>query len=136
MTVLESPPVRDGSAPAPTAAESFGRYLRRERELRGITLEQIAETTRIGLMHLRALESEVPDRSTARVFVVGYLRAYARAIGLDEDETVLRFEECYRTEAEPEKPVPASAARRRRRWVVAAVALALLAGAAALLLSR
>lgn len=77
-------------------AESFGRYLFRERELRGMSLEHVADATRIGLTHLRAMESDDFSRMPGRVFALGYVRGIARVVGLDPDDAVLRFEEAWR----------------------------------------
>jgi|YNPBryantNP2012_1023418.scaffolds.fasta_scaffold25397_1 cytoskeleton protein RodZ len=73
--------------------EGFGPYLARERTLRNIRLEEIAAKTRISLQVLRALESEDWDALPARVYVRGFIRAYARHVGLDENEVLLRYED-------------------------------------------
>ena len=69
----------------------FGEKLRRERELREITLEEVATATKIGTRSLRALEEEKFDRLPGGVFNRGFVRAYARYVGIDEDEAVLDF---------------------------------------------
>ncbi len=82
------------AVPAPEArGESFGAFLIRERELRGISLDQIADETRILVANLRALEEDDRSRLPERVFVLGYIRAYAKAIGIDPNEAVLRYDE-------------------------------------------
>ena len=50
---------------------SFGERLQREREMRGITLDEIAEATKIGTRSLRALESEEFDKLPGGVFNKG-----------------------------------------------------------------
>ncbi len=67
---------------------SFGRYLKTVRLERGIRLEQISITTRIGIDNLLAIEKEDHDRLPAEVFVKGFIRAYARSVGADADEAV------------------------------------------------
>ena len=79
----------------------FGEKLRRERELREITLEEVATATKIGTRSLRALEEEKFDRLPGGVFNRGFVRAYARYVGIDEDEAVLDFLEASK-EAEHE----------------------------------
>ncbi len=79
----------------------FGEKLRRERELREITLEEVATATKIGTRSLRALEEEKFDRLPGGVFNRGFVRAYARYVGIDEDEAVMDFLEASK-EAEPE----------------------------------
>jgi cytoskeletal protein RodZ len=74
---------------------SFWRQLAQERELRGVSLEEVAERTKIPRSTLERLESGTPEHLPARVYLVGYLRAYADAVGLDADDVVLRFEEAH-----------------------------------------
>jgi cytoskeletal protein RodZ len=71
---------------------SFGRYLQAIRLEKKISLEQVAKQTRIGLSTLRLLEQEDYDQLPAEVFVKGFLRAYAAAVGADGDEAVRRYE--------------------------------------------
>ncbi len=72
--------------------ESMGSYLRRERELRKITLEELSAQTRIRPEYLHAIEAERFEKLPGLTFVKGYLRAYANGIGLIPEEVVLRFE--------------------------------------------
>jgi cytoskeletal protein RodZ len=57
----------------------------------GLTLEEIAETTRVRVRHLEALEAGRLDQLPSRPFTVGYVRAYAKALGLDSDAVAARF---------------------------------------------
>jgi cytoskeletal protein RodZ len=70
---------------------SFGAWLRRQREMREITLREISEATKISLRYLEALEQERFDLLPAKVFARGFLRQYARYVGLDPDEAVNRL---------------------------------------------
>ena len=70
---------------------SFGERLRREREMRGISLEDIAEATKIGTRLLRALEEEHFDLLPGGIFNKGFVRAYAKYLGLNEDEAVADY---------------------------------------------
>jgi cytoskeletal protein RodZ len=110
----------------------FGENLRRERELREITLEEIAAATKIGTRSLRALEEERFGQLPGGIFNRGFVRAYARYVGIDEDEAVLDFVEAAK-EAENEakelnsisviaKQVESSRARERGRHGVLAFA--------------
>lgn len=123
-------------APAPSPAEAFGRYLARERELRGIALDHVAEVTRISLDRLRALEDGQIQRIPGRVFVVGYIRAYARCVGLSPDEAVLRFEEGQAATGANAAARPPAARGRRRAVISAAAALIALAAGIAAWLAR
>jgi cytoskeletal protein RodZ len=71
---------------------SFGRYLQAIRLEKKISLEQVAEQTRIGLGNLMLVEQENHEQLPAGVFVKGFLRSYAAAIGADGDEAVRRYE--------------------------------------------
>jgi cytoskeleton protein RodZ len=70
---------------------SFGDRLQREREMRGITLDEIAEATKIGTRSLRALEQQDFDKLPGGIFNKGFVRAYARYLGLDEEQAVADY---------------------------------------------
>lgn len=74
-----------------TGAGSFGERLRREREMRGISLDDIAATTKIGTRLLRALEEEHFDLLPGGIFNKGYVRAYAKYVGIDEEQAVAEY---------------------------------------------
>jgi len=69
----------------------FGRRLRSERERRHITLESIAENTKIGIGLLRGLERDDVSRWPSGIFRRSFIRSYAEAIGLDADDIVREF---------------------------------------------
>jgi len=71
---------------------SFGRYLQAIRIERNIRLEQVAEETRIALATLEAVENEDFERLPPEVFLRGFLRAYAKAVGANPDEAVRRYD--------------------------------------------
>lgn len=75
------------------AAESFGEYLTRERTLRNIALEEMSQRTRISMKVLQALEQGDWEELPADVYVRGFLRTYARYLGLDENEVLMRYED-------------------------------------------
>jgi len=70
---------------------SFGERMQREREMRGITLEEMSESTKISSRSLRALEEEKFDKLPGGIFNKGFVRAYARHLGIDEDQAVADF---------------------------------------------
>jgi cytoskeletal protein RodZ len=74
---------------------SLGQELRRERELRGISLREISDTTRINLRFLQALEEDRLDVIPGAFFVRAILRAYARGIGIDEDQVLNKYQETH-----------------------------------------
>jgi len=67
---------------------SHSEKLRRERELRGISLKQISDDTNIGVCFLEALEEDRLELLPGEFYCRSYLRAYARYLGLDEDLVV------------------------------------------------
>ena len=73
--------------------ENFGLYLKHERELRGVALEEIAEATKIHIRFLEALENNDFDNMPGEVFVKGFIRSYARVIGFDPEEMVNAYDE-------------------------------------------
>jgi len=70
---------------------SFGEKLKLEREKRKITLEQISNSTKIGTRMLQALEEDRFNQLPGGIFNKGFVRAYARFVGLDEDQTVADY---------------------------------------------
>jgi len=68
-----------------------GEALRETREAKNITLEQIAEHTKISRRYLQAIEDEDPENFPETVYLKGYLRQYASEIGLDPGEIVQRY---------------------------------------------
>ncbi len=64
----------------------LGDRLRQAREARGLSLEQMEEVTKIRRRYLQALEEEDYGQFPAEVFIRGFLRNYAVALGLDADE--------------------------------------------------
>lgn len=95
----------------------FGRYLAQQRELRGLSREEVSRVTKISPSLIAALEEGQVERLPARVFVLNYIRAYAQVIGLSPEEALLRYQEM--DQGGPAEPTPAVLERERRRkaWV-------------------
>jgi cytoskeleton protein RodZ len=89
-----------------TAMGAFGDRLRREREMRGITLDEITESTKISRRHLEALEGEHFDQLPGGVFNKGFVRAYARFLGIDEDRAVADYSAASNEQPESENKFP------------------------------
>jgi len=70
---------------------SFGETLKRERELRQISLREIAEATKINLRYLDALERDDFRHLPGGVFNKGFVRAYAQFIGIDPESMVTAY---------------------------------------------
>jgi cytoskeletal protein RodZ len=69
----------------------FGARIRQAREQRGISLRQIAETTKISVSVLEALERNDISRLPGGIFSRGFVRSYAVVIGVDPEQTVRDF---------------------------------------------
>jgi len=67
---------------------SFGRYLKAIRLEKGISLKEVSRETRVGIETLLLVEKEDHNRLPAEVFVKGFLRAYAKVVGADDDVVV------------------------------------------------
>lgn len=90
---MSTPPVRSNKVAsagqeAAEARAEFGRWLRQQREVRDIELDEVARATRVSIRYLQALEEGRFELLPAPVFARGFLREYARYVGLDADETV------------------------------------------------
>lgn len=83
--------------------ESLGEYLKRERELRQISLEEVAEGTKIAIYRLRAMEADCWDKLPAEIFVKGFIKSYAEFIGLIPEDVILRYQE-YAAQERPDEP--------------------------------
>ena len=81
----------------------FGGKLRLARERRGISLRQVAASTKISVATLEALERNDISKLPGGIFSRGFVRSYAIEVGLEPDETVREFLDRF-----PGEPAPAS----------------------------
>lgn len=77
--------------PEAETTAAFGDWLRRQREMREISLRDIADRTKISLRYLQAMEDDRFDLLPAPIFAKGFLREYARYVGLSPDEVVNHY---------------------------------------------
>src|ERR1700681_2896433 len=70
---------------------TFGDNLKREREMRGVSLDEISAATRIATRFLQAIENDQWDQLPGGVFNRGFVRAVAHYLGLDEENTVAEY---------------------------------------------
>jgi cytoskeleton protein RodZ len=116
------------------AKGNFGERLKRERELREVTLEEITQATRIGPRFLEALENEDWAQLPGGVFNRGFVRSVARYLGLDEEAFLAEYDLAHGAQVPP----PASQQENRipspPRWLPVALGLAFLALLIALLI--
>jgi cytoskeletal protein RodZ len=71
---------------------AFGENLRREREMRGVSLEEIASATKISLRFLEAIEREDFSKLPGGIFSRSFIRSYARYLGLDEERVIAEYQ--------------------------------------------
>ena len=71
---------------------SLGENLRREREMRGISLEEISAATKISVRFLTALENNDFAGIPGGIFTRGFIRAYAGYLGLDQEQVMAEYE--------------------------------------------
>jgi cytoskeletal protein RodZ len=83
-------------------AASFGAWLRSQRKIREVPLGEIADATKISVRYLEALEQDRFDVLPASVFAKGFLREYARFVGLDPDEVVNSYLTAQQASLNPE----------------------------------
>ena len=108
---------------------SLGAYLRHERELRQISLEEIAQTTRIPLRMLQHIEDDDFGPLPGDVFARGFLTAYANSVSLDVEDVLERFVERDNdapAEEVPPAPITALVPPRPGRRFGIAIALVIL----------
>ena len=90
---------------------SFGENLRRERELRGASLREIADGTKISVRFLQALEEDRVDVLPGGLFPRAFVKQYAVFLGLDGDKAVADFVTAH-GEIPPERKASYSPPRR------------------------
>jgi cytoskeleton protein RodZ len=104
----------------------FGEHLRREREMRGVSLDEISAATRISTRFLEAIEKDQWDLLPGGVFNRGFIRSIARFLGLDEDSLVAEY--ALGTASDAHVHVAAQRSRQMpRNWRPAAAAVVTIA---------
>ena len=111
------------TSPSPA---SVGARLRLERELLGMSIEEIARATRIPVTSLERVENDRFDDLPGEVFVRGFLRSYAKTVGLDADEVLAQYGSARRVPYVAPMPVAPGAPGREGRRVGIAIAFVLL----------
>jgi len=90
---------------------TLGEFLRSHREKSGVSLEEIADATRINVSQLRAIEDEDFSRLPGGVFTVSFVRQYARAVGADETQAA----DLLKARNSLTSPLPFSSAAERNK---------------------
>ncbi|MDB4974136.1 MAG: Transcriptional regulator [Myxococcaceae bacterium] len=105
--------------------KAVGAYLKREREIRQVSLEELVQTTRIPLKMLQHIEADELDELPGDVFARGFVRSYARALGLDAADVLAKFDRKIDLTAPP-PPLSSIEAPERGRSFGIAIALVIL----------
>ena len=106
---------------------TIGAELKRERETRGISLADVAASTKIGRRYLEALEEDRLKDLQGLFFMKGTIRAYAKAVGLDDQDVLRRYAEAGFFGRGEEPKVLKVAAGPSRVWPVLYTVLAVTA---------
>ena len=117
------------------ARGNFGERLKREREMREVSLKEVTVATRIGSRFLEALENEDWAKLPGGVFNRGFVRSIARYLGLDEEDLLAEYDE-----ARGEPAAEAHAAVENRipsppKWIFAVTALVIVVVLAGLIVA-
>jgi cytoskeleton protein RodZ len=119
------------------ARGNFGERLKRERELREVTLEEITQATRIGPRFLEALENEEWDKLPGGVFNRGFVRSIAHYLGLDEEAFLAEYDLAHAAHADQQAQKYAQKIEDRipqtPLWIPMAIVLGILLLAAAVI---
>jgi cytoskeletal protein RodZ len=107
------------------AKGTFGERLKRERELREVSLEEVAKGTRIAERFLEALENEQWDKLPGGVFGRGFVRSIARYLGLSEENLLSEYDLARGESASPPTQKPQERIPSPPKWIPAAAALVL-----------
>ena len=109
------------------AKGNFGERLKREREMREVSLAEVTSGTRIGQRFLEALENEEWDKLPGGIFSRGFVRSIARYLGLNEEDLLSEFD-LARGDQKMEAPAPyENRLPSPPKWIPAVALLALVA---------
>ena len=109
------------------AKGNFGERLKRERELREVSLNEVTVATRIGTRFLEALENEDWNKLPGGAFNRGFVRAVARYLGLDEENLLAEYDMARGGDPSAEAPAaPENRIPAPPKWILPAIICAAL----------
>lgn len=82
---------------------TIGQFLRSKREKRNLTVKHLSQFTKINTTQLELLEKDLLSKLPNRAYVVGYVKAYAKALSISQEEALKHLEHTYRIQM-PELP--------------------------------
>jgi cytoskeletal protein RodZ len=122
-------PLGGRAGPSPMEFDKIGAYLRAVREHRDLSLADLAETTRISKTYLQGLEDGDLSVLPSRPFAIGYVRAYATALGVDGDAAAARFKAEAPDFSEPlRNPIGVKHEKTRRNPMIFALVAVVVSG--------
>ncbi|MGK5092919.1 RodZ domain-containing protein [Deltaproteobacteria bacterium TL4] len=119
----------------PQETNSIGQLLKEAREKKGYSLSYVTEVTRISISVLQAIETGNFEGSPGPVFLRGFIRTYAKLVGLEDDKVQEYFKYAPELGGTPE-PKPSKASGSHKDWetekllLIGAVVLIIIAGVA------
>jgi cytoskeletal protein RodZ len=101
--------------------ETVGNYLRRHRESKRMSIEEVSRATRVPTSSVERIEGDRFDELPGEVFVRGFLKSYARAVGVTPEDVLARYTASRRVAWVTPLPIASPMARpaRGRRFGVA-----------------
>jgi len=117
------------------AKGSFGEILRRERELREVTLTEVTVATRIPPRFLEAFEREEWEKLPGGVFNRGFVRAIARYLGLNEESLLSEYDLAYGEQQPVALPLAEDRIPSPPKWMLVLAVLAMVLAAAGVIAS-
>jgi cytoskeletal protein RodZ len=105
---------------------TVGQYLRELREQRKMSVEEVSRATRVPIASVERIETDRFDELPGEVFVRGFLKSYARAVGVPADDVLARYTASRRVAWVTPLPIAAPSRPARGRRLGVAVAFVLL----------
>ncbi len=110
------PDQENGEATSPS--KTIGNLLRDEREKQGLSYAQVSEITKVRQPVLEAMENESWDKLPSPVFVSGFVRSYARTLGLDEKKVMALYQKTGPVKISPPKPLSEPAKSKKASFIM------------------
>jgi cytoskeletal protein RodZ len=107
--------------------ESLGKYFKRERESKKISLKEVAKNTRVREHILSAIEEDRHDLLPCSTYLKGFLLSYARFLRIDSNEVLLRYQKGLKQEPvppPPKRPPKKILWNKKQTWVVGGIIVA------------
>lgn len=98
-----------------TAESTYGADLKAARERMDVTQADVAASLHLEKSVIQAMEAGAEDGLPARVYVRGYIRAYANLVGLDADRLIVKFDAAHGAPEATPRPLIAVGAKRDSR---------------------